>query len=413
MDAQSTVIVVGAGQAGVQAAESLRQEKFEGRVVLLGEEGHVPYQRPPLSKKALMVEPPALSLGLRSLESLARRQIELHLDTAVDALDTASGRVLLHNGERLAYDGAILATGAAARPLPIPGAALGGVHALRTLDDAQTIRQHIARCVQEQQPVVVIGGGFIGLEVAASARKLGADVVVLEGLPRLMSRVLAPIVSEAFERLHRAQGVTVVLEAHVSELIGHDGHVTGVRTANGNIYPAGCVIVGVGVLPNDQLARAAGIACDRGIIVDACSRTSDARIMAAGDCTARRLSDGRLMRLESVHNAVEQGKSAAAALLGRERPFVATPWFWSDQYEVKLQMAGMSSGYHMVVIRGDLAAWHFSAFYFRDETLIAVDSLNRAGDHLASRRLLDAGVSPLPEQCADPAFELQSLLRSR
>jgi 3-phenylpropionate/trans-cinnamate dioxygenase ferredoxin reductase subunit len=258
---------------------------------------------------------------------------------------------------------------------------------------------------------VVIGGGFIGLEVAASARKLGASVTVLEGLPRLMSRVTAPIVSEAFERLHRSHGVQLVFDAQVTQLVGRDGHVAAVRTADGREYPAGGVIVGIGAVPDDRLAAAAGLHCERGIVVDQYARTSDPKIVAAGDCTARRLPDGRLLRLESVQNAVEQAKSAAAALMGRERPFVAAPWFWSDQYDVKLQMVGQSHGYDQVLTRGDLHKPAFSAFYFRAGRLIAVDSLSRIQDHMQAKRVLDHGLSPTPEQIADPQFELQSLLK--
>ena len=250
--------------------------------------------------------------------------------------------------ERLAYAELALATGSRARTLPVPGAQLGGVLSLRSIADSAAIAAAIRRCAAEARPVVVIGGGFIGLEVAAGARKLGAPVTVLEGLPRLMSRVTAPIVSEAFERVHRAHGVELVFGAQVTELVGRGAGVEAVRTATGREYAAGCVVVGIGVEPDDRLAAAAGLACDRGIIVDDCSRTSDAAIVAAGDCTARRLPDGRLLRLESVQNAVEQGKSAAAALMGRERPFRAAPWFWSDQYDIKLQMVGLSHGYDQV-----------------------------------------------------------------
>jgi 3-phenylpropionate/trans-cinnamate dioxygenase ferredoxin reductase subunit len=212
-------------------------------------------------------------------------------------------------------------------------------------------------------------------------------------------------------RVHQAHGVQLKFDVKVEGLVAIDGQVSAVRTAGGSEYPAGCVVVGIGVIPDDRLAAAAGLACDRGIIVDACARTRDAHIVAAGDCTARRLADGTLLRLESVHNAIEQGKSAAAALLGRERAFTATPWFWSDQYDVKLQMVGLSHGYDQVVTRGDLEKPAFSAFYYRAGRLIAVDSLSRIGDHMQARKLLDNGISPLPAQAADPAFDLSSLLK--
>jgi 3-phenylpropionate/trans-cinnamate dioxygenase ferredoxin reductase subunit len=411
VDPQAPILIVGAGQAGVQIGESLRQEGYQGELLLIGNELHPPYQRPPLSKKWL-IEPGAhTALALRGADSLRRRRIDLRLDTHVTAIDRAASTLQLASGEQLEYSRLAFATGALARALPLPGAALGGVLSLRSINDSAAISAAIRRCAAEQRPVVVIGGGFIGLEVAASARKLGADVTVLEGLPRLMSRVTAPIVSEAFERLHRAHGVELVFGAQVTELRGIDGRVAAVLTADGREHAAGCVVVGIGVMPDDRLAAAAGLACDRGIIVDDCARTSDASIVAAGDCTARRLADGRLLRLESVQNAVEQAKSAAAALMGRERPFRAAPWFWSDQYDIKLQMVGLSHGYDQVVTRGDLGKPAFSAFYFQSRRLIAVDSLNRIQDHMQSKRLLDHGLSPTPEQVADAQFELQSLLK--
>jgi 3-phenylpropionate/trans-cinnamate dioxygenase ferredoxin reductase component len=411
VDSQARILIVGAGQAGVQIAESLRQEGYAHELLLIGNEPHPPYQRPPLSKKWLL-EPGAHSaLSLRGAEALLRRRIDLKLDTEVTAIDRAAAQLQFANGERLAYSKLALATGALPRALPLPGASLEQVLSLRSIADSAAISAAIRRCAAEHRPVVVIGGGFIGLEVAASARKLGAAVTVLEGLPRLMSRVTAPIVSEAFERVHRAHGVELVFGAQVTELVGSGGRIEAVRTADGREYAAGCVVVGIGVAPDDRLAAAAGLACERGILVDDCARTSDRSIVAAGDCTARRLADGRLLRLESVQNAVEQAKSAAAALMGRERPFRAAPWFWSDQYDIKLQMVGLSHGYDQVVTRGDLQKPAFSAFYFQTRRLIAVDSLSRIQDHMQAKRLLDHGLSPTPEQAADPAFELQSLLK--
>lgn len=411
MDSQAPIVIVGAGQAGVQIAESLRQEGYGGELLLIGEESHAPYQRPPLSKKWLSAPGAVSALALRGPEALARRRIELKLSTRVLRIDRSASRLQLANGEHLNYTKLALATGSLPRTLPVPGAALQQVLSLRSISDSLSIGAAIADCIARQRPVVVVGGGFIGLEVAANARKLGAEVTVLESLPRLMSRVTAPIVSDAFERLHRAHGAKLIFGAQVSELIGTDGRVQAARTADGREYAAGCVIVGIGVLPDDLLAAAAGLACERGIIVDDCSRTSDPAIVAAGDCTAHRLSDGRLLRLESVQNAIEQGKSAAAALVGRQRRFRATPWFWSDQYEVKLQMVGLSHGYDQVVTRGDLLKPAFSAFYFRAGRLIAVDSLSRIHDHMQAKRLLDHGLSPTPAQVLDPNFDLQSLLK--
>ena len=254
------------------------------------------------------------------------------------------------------------------------------------------------------------GGGFIGLEVAATARKKGAQVTVLEAAPRLLGRVLSPQMSDWYAALHRGHGVDVRLGAAVSGLRVDAGRVSGVRLAGGEALDAGLVVIGIGVIANDDLAREAGLECDRGIVVDACARTSDARIVAAGDCTSRRVADGSLLRLESVQNATEQGKSAAAALLGQERPFTATPWFWSDQYDKKLQMAGLSMGSDAWALRGDMAG-SFSVYHFKAGQLVAVDSINATKDHLQARKLLDAGASPTPEQAQDTTFDLASLLK--
>jgi len=312
----------------------------------------------------------------------------------------------------------VLATGATPRRLSLPGGDAAGVLALRSRDDAGAIAQHLSRCVAQQRPVIVIGGGFIGLEVAATARKKGLRVTVLEAAPRLLGRVLAPVLSNWYAQLHRSHGVDLLLDARIAALeVDVEGKVSAVRLADGSLYPAGLVVVGIGVAANDELAQAAGLDCERGIVVDACGRTSDANIVAAGDCTARRLADGSLIRLESVQNATEQGKSAAAALLGVDKPFTATPWFWSDQYDKKLQMAGLSMGANQWAVRGDMGtAEHaslgssFSVYHFKDDQLLAVDSLNASKDHLQARKLLDAGVSPTPAQAADPAFDLTTLL---
>ena len=404
------IVIVGAGQAGLEVAESLRHEKYDGPIALLGAEAHIPYNRPPLSKKWLLERLKPASLYLRGAEVFERRKIELQRGVTVTAIDRAARQVHCADGRRFSYGGLALTTGAQLRTLPLPGATLRGVFGLRTLDDAQHIGTALDACVNAATPLVVIGGGFIGLEVAATARKRGIVVTVLEGLDRLMSRVVAPIVSEAAAQLHRTHGVELVFEARVVELRGADGAVCAVRMADGHEYPAGCVVVGVGVNPEDALARAAGLECDRGIIVDDCARTSDPLIVAAGDCCARRQADGTLLRLESVQNAVEQGKSAAAALLGHARPVAVAPWFWSDQYDARLQMVGLSQGYDQVVTRGKVAEFAFSAYYYRAGRLIAVDSLSRIQDHMTARRLLDRGLSPTPAQVADENFSLQSLL---
>ncbi|ABD68055.1 FAD-dependent pyridine nucleotide-disulphide oxidoreductase [Rhodoferax ferrireducens T118] len=405
------IVIIGAGQAGVQTAEALRAGGFAGAITLLGDEPHGPYHRPPLSKAWLAGDIGAEQLVMRAPEALARKNIALRTHTQVNAIDRAARQVKLADGSALSYSGLVLATGSTPRRLPLPGGDAKGVLALRSRMDASAIAERMAMCIEQQLPVVVIGGGFIGLEVAATARKKGLRVTVLEAAPRLLGRVLAPLLSDWYAQLHRSHGVNLVLGAQITALeADRQGTVSGVRMADGTLHPAALVVVGIGVSANEQLARDAGLACERGIVVDACGRTSDPVIVAAGDCAARRLPDGSLLRLESVQNAIEQGKSVAAALLGQERPFTATPWFWSDQYDKKLQMAGLSGGADQWAVRGDMDSGSFSVYHLRAGQLLAVDSVNASRDHLQARKLLDAGVSPTPAQVGDAAFDLGTLL---
>jgi 3-phenylpropionate/trans-cinnamate dioxygenase ferredoxin reductase subunit len=400
------MVIVGAGQAGLQIAESLRGEGFCGDIELLAGEKLLPYQRPPLSKAWLQGDLTEDRLFLRGAEALAAKNIKLRLGAVVTEIDRAGKNVRLADGSSLSYSGLALATGARARRPALPGADLAGVCVLRDMADAR----EISRRMDAAQNVVVIGGGFIGLEVAATARKRGLPVIVIEALDRLMARAVTPRLSAFFADVHRVRGVDQVFGAQVAALEGREGAVTAVVTGAGQKFPADLVILGIGALANDELAAAAGLEVARGIVVDSCGRTSDPHIVAAGDCTVFRRHDGKMLRLESVQNAVEQGKAAAAALVGRDKPFDATPWFWSDQYEFKLQMAGLSEGFDVCVERpGSEGA--FSLFYYRDGRLIAVDSVNRPGEHLLARKMLDAGVSPEPKLAADPARDLRALLR--
>lgn len=401
------MVIVGAGQAGVQAAEALRSLGHAGEVIVLGDEPHAPYHRPPLSKAWLAGEMDAAQLTMRAPELLAKKHIVLRTGARVHHLDRAHATLVLDDGSTLAYDGLVLATGARPRRPALPGIDAPGVHTLRTRDDASAIAERLRHCATHGLPVVVIGGGFIGLEVAATARKKGLAVTVLEAAPRLLGRVLAPLLCDWYAQLHRGHGVALQFDARIEAIEPQaDGNACTVRLASGERLAAGLVVVGTGVEPDDALARAVGLACERGIVVDACARTADPHIVAAGDCTARRLADGSLLRLESVQNATEQGKSAAAALLGQERPFTATPWFWSDQYDKKLQLAGLSGGADHWVVRGSMESASFSVLHYRGGRLIAADSVNAPKDHLAVRKLLDAGVSPAPELAADPGFDL-------
>ncbi len=400
------IVIVGAGQAGLQIAESLRAEAFAGDIVLLAREKFPPYQRPPLSKAWLLGDVSEQRLFLRGADFFAARNIDLRLGAHVAAIDRAARKVILADGSVENYSGLALATGARARRPAIAGADLAGVCVLRDIEDAK----NIAHRLPQAENIVVIGGGFIGLEVAAAARKKGRAVKVVEAVDRLMARAVTPKISAFFANLHRAHGVELVFSTQVTALEGHEGRVNAVTTADGAKTPADLVIFGIGAMANEELAAAAGLEVSRGIMVDSNAQTSDPGIVAAGDCTVWRRDDGKLLRLESVQNAVEQGKAAAASLLGRKKPFVAAPWFWSDQYDVKLQMAGLSEGYEACVERvsGENA---FSLFYYRGEKLIAVDSVNRPGEHLLGRKLLDAGISPDKAQVADAANDLRGLLR--
>ena len=406
----AAMLVVGAGQAGLQAAESLRAEGWDGEILLIGDEAAPPYHRPPLSKDALTgAEGVDLEkLTIRGPDALEKKRITLLTGVRVAAIDRAGKQISLADGRTIAYHGLCLATGARPRPLPVPGGDLPGILALRSIEDAR----QLAAGLESARSVAVIGGGFIGLEVAAAARKRGLPVTIIEMAPRLMARVVAPVVSEVFLDLHREHGAEILLSTGVAGIVDRNGRAAGVNLSDGREIEADLLVAGIGVIANDQLAKESGLACDNGIVVDRCGRTADPCVVAAGDNTATRLApDLPLRRLESVQNAVEQAKAAAAALMGQEKPFAAAPWFWSDQYDVKLQMVGLSSGHDRVVTRGDVAGRNFSAFYFAGDRLLAIDSLNRPADHMAGRKLLDRGIALTPEQAADETVNLSALAK--
>lgn len=401
------VVIAGGGQAGYQCAESLRQNGYAGAIVLASQEPRMPYQRPPLSKAYLLGNTDRERLQFRTGDYYAQHEIGLLLDTRVTGLDRPVREVELSSGERLAYDQLVLATGARVRTLPVPGADLEGVCTLRTLDDADLL----AASLRTAERVVVIGAGFIGLEFAAVARQLGKTVSVIEARDRVMARAVPGVLSDYFVRLHRHHGVDIVCETVVAEIVGSAGRVASVHCRDGRIFSADLVVVGIGVLPNVELAAEAGLEVDDGIVVDPGGRTSDPDIFAAGDCASyAHPCAGHRLRLESVQNAADQARTVAATIAGHDRPYVAVPWFWSDQYDARLQMVGLSAGCDRHVIRGTRDGGRFSVFHYRGGVLRAIDSINRPADHILGRNLLARGVSPSPEQATDEAFPLRSLL---
>ncbi len=400
------IVIVGASHCGAALADAVHREGWSHGVVLIGDEMTLPYHRPPLSKEFLSGGMDEDRLPIRDADFFSSRGIEVKLGRRVSAIDRAAKAVTLEDGERIVYSGLALATGARPRKLGLLGEELGGVFVLRTIEDVRGIRGYLDRT----KTVVVIGGGFIGLECAASLSKLGKQVTVLEARERLMPRVVPPLISAFYMKLHADHGVRILCDTGVKALTGDGGAVTGVECGDGTTLPADLVVVGVGVVPNVELAQACGLACDNGIVVDEYARTSDPAIVAAGDCAnhPNRFFGGRF-RLESVQNATDQARSAAASLVGRQVLYDAVPWFWSDQYDVKLQMVGTSTGHTAHAIRGDVAARKFSAFYFRDGKLTGADSLNSPIDHMAARKLIAGGIPVTPEQAADPSIDLRSL----
>lgn len=387
-------VVVGASHAGAQLAGNLRRDGWAGEIVLIGDEGKLPYHRPPLSKAYLAGKSGLDELLIRGADFYAKQNIQL-VDATVDAIERSVGRVRLNTGETVEYTKLALCIGARARRLPTPGADLRGIHYLRTAADVASIR---AAAVPGRR-VVIVGGGYIGLETAASLCSLGMEVTVLEAMDRVLERVTAPEVSAFFTRIHRDEGVDIRTEVLVEAFTGN-GNVREVVLADGALLPADVVIVGVGVVPNTELASAAGLSVDNGIAIDDQARTSDPDIVAAGDCTSHVMARyGSRIRLESVPSAGEQAKIAAATICGKYSTIAALPWFWSDQYDLKLQIAGLNTGYDEVVLSGDPSRdREFSCFYFRGGELIAADCVNRPRDFMFTKRAI---TKSLPVDRAD------------
>jgi 3-phenylpropionate/trans-cinnamate dioxygenase ferredoxin reductase subunit len=400
------VVIVGAGHAGFQLAASLRQNGFDGRIALLNDEGHLPYQRPPLSKAYLKGTGGPETLMFRPEKFYQDQRIELIADRAV-SIDRAARKVALASGAPLDYSHLVLATGARNRLLDIPNANLEAVRYLRTLDDSEALRHRIT----SGQRVVVIGAGFIGLEFAATARAKGLEVDVIELGVRVMARAVTAEISEYFQSKHTAAGIRIHLGVQVTSIEGDGDKVTGVSLNDGRHIPADLVVVGVGVLPNVEIAAEAGLPVASGIIVNDHLRTADDNISAIGDCAlyvSHRF--GGSLRLESVQNATDHARCVAARLTGKDEVYDGMPWFWSDQGPDKLQMVGLTTGYDRVVVRGDREQGQFSAFCYRNGHLVGIESVNRAGEHMFGRRLLGANGSITPEQAADAGFDLKSAL---
>jgi 3-phenylpropionate/trans-cinnamate dioxygenase ferredoxin reductase subunit len=400
------IVIVGAGQAAVQAVDTLRRRGFAGKLTLIGAEPWPPYQRPPLSKKYLAGALERERLLIRPAKFFADHAVTTHFGARVTDIAPRERHVRLDDAVVVPYDALMLATGSHPRRLPVPGADLEGVHYLRTIADADRIRAGLASGGR----LLIAGGGYIGLEVAASARELGMEVTVLEMAERVMNRVTCPEVSAFYEAEHARHGVRIRCNERLRALHGdaRSGRVKSVLTEAGGEYPADVVIIAVGVAPADELARAAGLDCENGIVTEAHCRTSHDGVYAAGDCASHlNRQYGRHLRLESVDNAFEQGATVALNLMGTETLHDKLPWFWSDQFDLKLIIVGVAQGYDTVVMRGAPAARSFSACYLRGGELIAIDSVNAPRDQMAARKLIAAHARPNLDRLADPAIALK------
>ena len=405
-DLAAHVVILGAGHAGGTAAALLRQYGHEGPITLVGEEPIPPYQRPPLSKAWLKGEADADSLALKPLEFYAEHDIDFRPSTRALSLNRGAKTVALSDGSEVSYDALILATGARAIALPIPGAELDGVMFLRTAADAE----HLKATVGPGKRLAVVGGGYIGLEVAASGRALGADVVVLEREDRLLARVACEALSGFFKAYHERHDVTFELGATVTAFEGKDGHVTGVTLADGRTIACDAAVVGVGAAPNDEIARDCGLEVARGVVVDIEARTSDPAIFAIGDLAHRPMPIyGRMFRMESVPNALEGAKQAASAIAGRAAPPGETPWQWSDQYDLKLQIAGYAFDVDEILVRGDPATAKFAVFHLKGDLVQSVEAINSPPEFMMGKQLI-GGRKPVDKaRLADPSISMKEV----
>ena len=397
------MVIIGAGHAAGQAAASLRQEKYTGPITIIGDEAHLPYQRPPLSKAYLSGSQEVDRVYLRAEKFYQEKEIDLKLSTRATAIDPDAKAVELEDGSKIDYDKLLISTGSRPRLLSIPGSDLGGIHYLRTIDDVDGIRADM----HEGANLVIVGGGYIGLEVAAVGVEQGLNVHVLEMEDRILQRVTTPTMSKYYDELHRGRGVQIHTNTGVTGFSG-DAKVHKVMCGDTE-FAADMVIVGIGIVPNIELAEAAGIICDNGIVVDDHCQTSNPDIYAAGDCTnhPNALLDRRL-RLESVPNAMDQARTSASNMLGGDKSYAAIPWFWSDQYELKLQMVGFSADGNREVLRGDMASNQFAVFYLKDNTVVAADTVNSPKEFMLCKQLV--GKEADSAVLADSTSDLKSLL---
>ena len=403
----SHIVIIGAGHAGGTAAALLRQYDFQGPITLIGEEPIPPYQRPPLSKAWLKGEADADSLALKPLEFYAQNKIDFSPNVRVTAIDRQAKGLTLSDGGSLSYDIAILATGARPIRLPIPGADLNGVLELRTAADAEALKAALG----PGKTVAVVGGGYIGLEAAASARSLGANVIILEREARILARVACETLSTFFQTYHEARGVQFELGASATGLAGKDGKVTGVTLADGRTLACDLVLVGVGVAPNEELAKAAGLECARGVVVNLEARTSDPSIFAIGDVAQRPMPiyENRMFRMESVPNALEQAKQAACAITGRPAPAGETPWQWSDQYDLKLQIAGYPFDADQILVRGDPTSNKFAIFHLKGDQLQSVEAINSPPEFMMGRQLIGNRKPVNASRLADTSISMKEV----
>lgn len=400
------VVVLGAGHAGGTLVALLRQYGFAGPITMVGDEPLAPYQRPPLSKAWLKGEADEDSLALKPLEFYAENQIDFRPGVAAVSLKRAEKTVALSDGSSLSYDILVIATGMRANKLPLPGAELEGVLSLRSAADAEALKGHL----KPGRHIAIIGGGYIGLEVAASARALGAEATVFEREARILSRSACEVLSTFFTDYHRARGVTFELGARIDSLVGEGGKVTGVKMADGRTLPADVVLVGVGAKPNDEIAADAGLETARGVVVDMEARTSDPSIFAIGDCSHRPMPlYDRMFGPESVPSALEQAKQVAAAITGRPAPTPEVPWNWSDQYDLKLQIAGLPFDADQILVRGDPASGKFAIFHLKGDQIQSVEAVNAPPEYMMGRQLIGNRKPVNLDRLADPSVSMKEV----